>query len=237
MNILSSLCTTVICYNPHCEIFHNWGEFMDEKIPRPVIRRLAIYYRLLKEYCESDKETISSSLMGKILGLKPSQIRKDLSYFGGFGKRGTGYSVVELMKSIEKILGVDRTWNVVIIGAGKIGRALVNYPGLLQDGFIIKAIVDNNEDKIGSLVSDKTKVENSQDLEIIIKERHIEIGVICVPNDQAQKVLEQLFFCKIRGVVNFAPTTLKVPKGIIIEDVHICLSFKELSFRMINESK
>src|SRR6056297_3113977 len=158
---------------------------MTEKIPRPVARRLAIYYRLLKEHNKTSAETISSSSMGRFLDLKPSQIRKDLSYFGGFGKRGTGYNVIDLMKSIEKILGIDKNWNVLIIGAGKIGRALVNYPGLLQDGFIVRGIVDVSENKIGKMIDERLMIEDVREMEKIIKERRIDIGVLCIPSEVA----------------------------------------------------
>jgi len=210
---------------------------MTEKIPRPVARRLAIYYRLLKEHNKTSAETISSSSMGRILELKPSQIRKDLSYFGGFGKRGTGYNVADLMKSIERILGIDKTWNVLIIGAGKIGRALANYPGLIQDGFSVKGIVDISKKKIGLAIDEQLIIEDVRNMEQIITERNIEIGVLCVPSEVAQKLLNSVVQYGIKGIVNFVPKRLKAPKDIMIEDVHISLSFKALSFRMVNSEK
>ncbi|MFP4460607.1 MAG: redox-sensing transcriptional repressor Rex [Thermotogota bacterium] len=210
---------------------------MFEKIPKPVARRLAIYYRLLKERSKNGAETISSSSMGRILDLKPSQIRKDLSYFGGFGKRGTGYNVLDLMKSIEKILGIDKTWNVLIIGAGKIGRALANYPGLLQDGFLVKGIVDISEKKIGKNIDEQLIVEDVRNMEQIIKQRMIEIGVLCVPSEVAQKTLNLVIQNGIKGIINFVPKRLKATKDVMIEDVQISLSFKALSFRMVNREK
>jgi len=210
---------------------------MFEKIPKPVARRLAIYYRVLKEHNKSGAETISSSSMGRILDLKPSQIRKDLSYFGGFGKRGTGYNVIDLMKSIEKILGIDKSWNVLIVGAGKIGRALANYPGLLQDGFKVKGIVDVSEKKIGKIIDEQLVIEDVRDMEKIIKERAIDIGVLCVPSEVAQKILNTVIQFGIKGIVNFVPKRLKAPKDVMIEDVLISLSFKALSFRMVNSEK
>lgn len=207
---------------------------MTEKIPRPVAGRLAIYYRLLKEYKKTGAETVSSSSMGRILDFKPSQIRKDLSYFGGFGKRGTGYNVSDLMKSIEKILGIDKSWNVLIIGAGKIGRALANYPGLIQDGFNVKGIVDINEKKIGKVIDEQLMIEDVRNMEQIITDRKIEIGVLCVPSEVAQKSLNCAIRYGIKGFVNFVPKRLKAPKDVMMEDVHISLSFKALSFRMVN---
>jgi redox-sensing transcriptional repressor len=189
---------------------------MFEKIPKPVARRLAIYYRVLKEQSKNGAETISSSSLGRMLDLKPSQIRKDLSYFGGFGKRGTGYNVIDLMKSIEKILGIDKRWNVLIIGAGKIGRALANYPGLIQDGFTIKGIVDVSEKKIGKTIDEHLTIEDVAEMEKIIRERKIEIGVLCVPSDVAQKVLNSVIQYGIKGIVNFVPKRLKAPKDFIV---------------------
>jgi redox-sensing transcriptional repressor len=210
---------------------------MFEKIPKPVARRLAIYYRVLKEQSKNGAETVSSSSLGCMLDLKPSQIRKDLSYFGGFGKRGTGYNVIDLMKSIEKILGIDKRWNVLIIGAGKIGRALANYPGLIQDGFTIKGIVDVSEKKIGKTIDEHLTIEDVAEMEKIIRERKIEIGVLCVPSDVAQKVLNSVIQYGIKGIVNFVPKRLKAPKDVMIEDVQISLSFKALSFRMVNSER
>ena len=210
---------------------------MFEKIPKPVARRLAIYYRVLKEHHKNGAGTISSSSMGRMLDLKPSQIRKDLSYFGGFGKRGTGYHVIDLMKSIEKILGIDKRWNVLIIGAGKIGRALANYPGLLQDGFTVRGIVDVSDKKIGKTIDEGLMIEDVSEMEKIIKERAIDIGVLCVPSDVAQKILNSVIQLGIKGIVNFVPKRLKAPKDIMIEDVQISLSFKALSFRMVNSEK
>ena len=207
---------------------------MAEKIPKPVARRLAVYYRLLKDHAKNGEENISSSSMGQILDWKPSQIRKDLSYFGGFGKRGTGYNVMDLMKSIEKILGIDKTWNVLIVGAGRIGRALVNYPGLIQDGFVIKAIVDVSEKKIGKKIDEQLMIEDIKKLEQIVRERNIEIAVLCVPIEVAQKTVNIITGYGIKGIVNFVPKRLKVPGDVMIEDVHISLSFKALSFRMVN---
>jgi len=207
---------------------------MTEKIPKPVARRLAIYYRFLKECKKKGSQTISSSSMGRILDFKPSQIRKDLSYFGGFGKRGTGYNVLELMKSIEKILGIDKSWNCLIIGAGRIGRALANYPGLMQDGFVVKAVLDINKEKIGQMLDEQLMIEDVRDMGQIIRERQVEIGVLCVPSDSAQKLLNNAIQNGIKGIVNFVPKRLKAPEDVMVEDVHISLSFKALSFRMVN---
>ncbi|HPF16877.1 MAG TPA: redox-sensing transcriptional repressor Rex [Thermotogota bacterium] len=210
---------------------------MIEKIPKPVARRLAIYYRLLKEYSKLGLSTISSSSMGERLNLKSSQIRKDLSYFGGFGKRGTGYKVMELMKSIERILGIDQAWHILIIGAGKIGMALVNYSGLSQDGFVVKAIVDADKDKIGTLIDTQLVVEDVRKMGQIIQEKKIDIGVLCVPPDVAQKTINEALKCGIKGIINFVPKRLEVPEDVMVEDVQISLSFKALSFRMVHNGK
>ncbi len=207
---------------------------MTTKIPRPVARRLAIYYRLLKEYKKKGEDTISSSSMGKYLDLKPSQIRKDLSYFGGFGKRGTGYKVLELMNTIGKILGIDQEWNVIVVGAGKIGRALLNYPGLREDGFKIKAIVDNHDNKIGMKIDGYFPVEDVRRLDKIVHDQEIQMGVVAVPSNSAQDVTNKLVRAGIKGIINFAPVILDVPEDIMVEEVHISLSFKSLSFKLVN---
>ncbi len=207
---------------------------MTEKIPRPVSKRLAIYYRLLRSLSKKGTDTISSSKIGQSLDLKPSQVRKDLSYFGGFGKRGTGYNVPDLMKVLEKILGVDRSWNIIIIGAGNIGLALANYENLVGEGFHLSAIVDSDPAKIGRKIQNGLSIENVNEIDAIIKNRNIEIAVLAVPAEIAQFLADKVVSSGIKGIINFAPLHLDLPKHVRLEDVHILMMFKSLSFKIVN---
>ena len=155
--------------------------------------------------------------MGERLGIPPTQVRKDLSYYGEFGRRGVGYHVEDLKKSLAKILGINKTWPAVLVGAGNLGRALVNYEGFQKIGLQITDVIDSNLDKIGNKVGDIT-VRSSKDLEEIVRTRQIKIGIIAVPASAAQDVTDLLIAAGIKSIWNFAPTRLVVPEGIIVRN-------------------
>ena len=176
---------------------------------------------------------VSSNELGERLSLKPSQIRKDLSYFGGFGKRGSGYNLNYLKESLESILGISRPWNVGIIGAGNIGTALANYEGLLRDNYKVVALFDRNPSKIGKVVDlRRVPIFPIKEMCSRIEELSIEIGVIAVPAEYAQSIADRLVECEnIKGIVNFAPVKIYV-KNVKLEDVDISISFKALTFKI-----
>ena len=207
---------------------------MHNKIPKPVSARLGMYYRQLQDLHLRGTENISSSALGELVDLKPSQIRKDLSYFGGFGKRGTGYSVDGLLETLEKILGINRSWDVLIVGAGKLGCALANFPGLQEDGFFVRAIVDRNPGKIGTLLEHGLEIQDVANLEQLIEEHRIEVVVLAVPPVSAQSILNRLPVPQVKGVLNFSTCLLTFPEGLEVENVNISLSFKSLSFKIVH---
>ncbi len=206
---------------------------MNSKIPVPVAKRLALYHRCVITLLKSGKEMVSSNELGGRLSLKASQIRKDLSYFGDFGKRGSGYNLNYLRESLENILGISRPWNVGIVGAGNIGTALTNYDGLLRDNYKIVALFDRNVSKIGKFVAARRiPIFSIEELCPKIEELSIEIGVIAVPSEYAQSAADKLTSCdNIKGIVNFAPVKIYV-KDVKLEDVDISISFKALTFRI-----
>lgn len=202
------------------------------KIPNPVSKRLALYHRCVVSLLSEGKEVTSSQELGDRLALKPSQIRKDLSYFGEFGKRGTGYELRELKLSLENLLSINKTWNVCIVGAGNIGTALANHTEFFKEGYKIIAFFDKNPSKIGKKIGIRSiPVYSVEELEEKVKELKIEIGVIAVPSASARSVAELLVKAGIKGILNFAPMKLKI-ENVEIEDVDIAISFKALTFRI-----
>ncbi len=202
------------------------------KIPAPVSKRIALYHRCVATLLSEGKSTTSSQELGERLVLKPSQIRKDLSYFGEFGKRGTGYDLKDLRLSLENVLKINKTWNVCIVGAGNIGTALANHKEFLKEGYKIIAFFDRNTSKIGKKIGEKgILVYPMSELEDKVRLLKIEIGVIAVPASEARNVSEMLVKVGIKGILNFAPTKLKLTDA-EIEDVDIAVSFKTLTFKM-----
>lgn len=169
-------------------------------IPKATIERLPLYYRCLEKISAYEEdEVVSSRELGERLGIPPTQVRKDLSYYGEFGRRGVGYHVEDLKKSLAKILGINKTWPAVLVGAGNLGRALVNYEGFQKMGLQITDVIDSDLDKIGNKVGDIT-VRSSKDLEEIVKTRQIKIGIIAVPASAAQDVTDLLIAAGIKSI-------------------------------------
>ena len=194
-------------------------------ISKATVDRLPRYYRCLRQLTDEGVEIASSEELGRRLAINPEQIRKDLAFFGQFGKKGVGYYVAELKESIGNILGLDQHWNVAIIGMGHLGAALANYQGIARLGFHLVAIFDVNPVVIGTRVGER-RVEDIAYLAEIIAERDVQIGVIAVPAAHAQDVADQLVAAGIRGIWNFAPVKLRVPPSIpfVSEDLSVGLS-------------
>ena len=194
-------------------------------ISKATVDRLPRYYRCLRQLTDEGVEIASSEELGRRLAINPEQIRKDLAFFGQFGKKGVGYYVAELKESIGNILGLDHHWSVAIIGMGHLGAALANYQGIARLGFRLAAIFDANPTVIGTRVGER-RVEDIADLTEIIAERAIQIGVIAVPAEAAQSIADRLVAAGIRGIWNFAPVKLQVPPGIafVSEDLSVGLS-------------
>ena len=201
------------------------------KIPKTVSRRLSLYQRCLKNLILQGKKNISSKELAEKLGFKSSQVRKDLSYFGAFGKRGVGYDTNYLLKMIERILGVNKSWSVVVIGAGNLGHALINYEILKKNGFYIVGIFDIDPKKIGKKIGELTII-NMKDFKEFVKKSKVEIAVIAVPPSSAQQVADTIVESGIKGIVNFSPVIINVPQGIIVEEIDISIPFKNLTFKL-----
>lgn len=201
------------------------------KIPEATVVRLSIYSRQLHYLKDAGVETVSSEEIANSVGVSSAQVRKDLAYFGEFGTRGVGYRVEELLGYLTKILGLDQKWNIVIIGAGKLGSALALYQGFRERGFAIRAILDSDEKKVGEYLDDIV-IEPISVLDARVKEKEINIGIITVPAVNAQDVTDSLVNAGVAAILNFSPRVLKVPADIILRNVDLSVNLKVLSFNL-----
>lgn len=202
---------------------------LNHKISLAVIRRLPKYHRYLRELMEKDVKRISSKELSDIIGFTASQIRQDLNNFGGFGQQGYGYNVEELYQEIGKILGLNHSYNTIIIGSGNMGQALANYTSFEKFGFSLKAMFDINPRLVGLRIRE-TEVLDVHDLEQFLQKNKIDIAYICTSREAAQKVAERLVDNGVKAIWNFAPIDLKVPEHIIVENVHLIENLFTLSY-------
>lgn len=200
-----------------------------EKISELTTNRMSIYLRCLNELAAEGAKTVSSETIAKRFHLNSAQIRKDLAYFGEFGVRGVGYYVSELCEHLTKILGLNKEHRVAIIGAGRLGTALTDYYGFTQSNFIVSALFDTDQNKIGQKVRD-VKIYDIKDFERIYKKDKIDVAVITVPARFAQNVLEQITEVGIKAVMNFAPIPLRVESDVKLKTVDLTISLESLSY-------
>ncbi len=208
----------------------------EKKISAVVIRRLPRYYRYLGELVENDVQRISSKELSEKMKVTASQIRQDLNNFGGFGQQGYGYNVKYLYDKIGKILGVDEPHNMIVVGAGNIGRAICNYSDFSKRGFVIKGLFDNNPEVAGKEVAG-VKVYNSEEIAQFIKDNNIEIVALTLPKVAAKEVANIVVEAGIKAIWNFAPVDLNLPKDVIVENVHLSESLMRLSYAIANQEK
>ena len=203
----------------------------EKNISMAVIRSLPKYHRYLGDLLDKDVQRISSKELSDIIGFTASQIRQDLNNFGGFGQQGYGYNIEALHTEIGKILGLDRPYNAILIGAGNLGQAIANYSGFRKAGFEIKGLFDANPKIIGLKIRE-FEILDSDKIEDFVKENKIDIGILCVPKNGAQELADRLVACGIKGLWNFAPMDLNVPEDIIVENVNLTESLFTLSYLM-----
>jgi redox-sensing transcriptional repressor len=201
------------------------------KVPEATVSRLSIYSRYLEQMEQNNVLTVSSTDIAKSVGVTPAQVRKDLAYFGEFGTRGVGYSVKDLLGHIMKILGLNKDWNVVIIGAGNLGRALSAYKGFGERGFKIVAMFDNDPKKVQSCVG-SIDVIHIDKLPDKTQELGVDLCIIAVPAQAAQESVDIAVKSGIKGIINFAPTTLNVPKGVLLRRVDLAAQLEVLTFNL-----
>ncbi|MGI6092099.1 MAG: redox-sensing transcriptional repressor Rex [Veillonellaceae bacterium] len=198
-------------------------------ISKATVDRLPLYYRTLRSSQEEGLEIISSEELGQRLGVTPEQIRKDLAAFGQFGKKGVGYYIRELIRNIGEILGLDRNWNFAVIGIGHLGWALIHYRNFKALGFNLAAMFDVNPEKIGMEIGG-VRIDHFDRIEEVIKERNINIGVIAVPQAQAQEVSDKLVAAGVRGIWNFAPCKINVPDTVKVVNEDLSVGLSSISY-------
>jgi len=204
-----------------------------KRIAESTVRRLSMYLRYLEDLDTRGQQTASSDELAQLCGTTPAQVRKDLSFFGSFGKRGLGYPVHELTDQLRGILGLEHEWRVIIVGAGKIGAALANYRGFLQRGFRVVGVYDNSPDKIGQPWGEAI-VRDIADLERDVRDEDASIAVLAIPADGAQEVVDRVVGAGIRAILNFAPAQIAVPTHVSLKSVNMAMELEGLSFALTN---
>lgn len=191
--------------------------------------RLPLYYRALLEIDEHQRPTVSSEQLAALAGVNAAKVRKDLSYLGSYGTRGVGYDVAELIDEITHELGLTQDWPVAIVGLGNLGRALANYRGFGARGFRVVALVDADAEKVGTRVGD-LGIESIDDLDAIVADRDVAIGVIATPAGVAQDVTDRLVEAGVGSILNFAPAVVTVPDTVSLRKVDLAIELQILSF-------
>ena len=206
------------------------------KVSLPVIKRLPKYYRYISDMHNNGIVKVSSSELARMMGTTASQVRQDFNCFGGFGQQGYGYSVGKLKKEISHILGLDQRYNVIIIGAGRIGQALMGYKNFMLEGFNVVDIFDNDPLKVGTEIEGR-EVQNIAMLDSYLKDKSIDIAIICTPKEYAQQSADLLVSFGIKAVWNFAPADVAVRRGVAVENVHLSDSLYVLSYKLKEKIK
>ena len=205
------------------------------RIAESTVRRLSIYLSSLEEIQEEGVTTTSSDDLAKLGGTTSAQVRKDLSFFGSFGKRGLGYSVPELAAALREILGLGKQWRVCIVGAGKIGAALARYAGFAERGFNVTALYDSDPAKVGHR-SGQLVIRDTKELERDVEAHRFDIAVITVPAENAQAIVDRLVKAGLKAILSFAPTQLTVPDDVELRTVNMAMELEGLTFALTNRS-
>ncbi|MCL4239832.1 MAG: redox-sensing transcriptional repressor Rex [Dehalococcoidia bacterium] len=202
---------------------------MTLEIPEVVINRLPVYARALAELAARGEMVVSSQALGELLDVTPAQIRKDLSYFGRFGKQGRGYNVNSLLTKLREILGIDRQWRLCLVGVGRLGQAIAEYGGFGPQGFEIVAAFDASPDVVGRQVGG-VNIHHLDELETYLRSARVDIGIVAVPAAVAQSVVEKLVAAGIRAILNYAPITAHVPRDVAIRHIDPVLAMQSMTF-------
>lgn len=199
------------------------------EVPEVVVARLPLYVRALKQLLSEGWEVVSSQQLGKRLSVTPAQIRKDLGYFGRFGKQGRGYNVRHLAEELTRILGLDRDWDVAVVGMGRLGRAIVEYPGFNPEGFQVVAAFDSNAALVGQTLAG-VNVQSVEDMPTVLRQRNIRIAIAAVPAQHTQEVVDRLVDCGVQAILNYAPTSPQVPPGVQLRNIDPVLALQSMTY-------
>ncbi len=204
-------------------------QFNQSRVPVPTLGRLATYLRVLMDLDRAKVETVSSAEMERQTGINAAQFRKDLSYFGEFGKPGVGYTVLDLQDRITRILKIDRRQPVILVGAGNLGSALVGYPGFQENQMELVAVFDNNPAKVGSVIHNLT-IQDFRNVKELNQQLNARIAILAVPAVGVQRVADELVQSGVKAILNFAPATLKVPEDVVVRNVSFMQELAVLSY-------
>jgi redox-sensing transcriptional repressor len=204
-----------------------------KKVSDSTIGRLSVYLRRLEELQQEGMTTLSSEELAVHCGTSAAQVRKDLSFFGTFGKRGLGYGVPELIAALKSILGLERRWRVALVGAGKIGAALFAYQDFRRQGFFIESVFDSDAAKVGQRWNGLV-VRHDAELDEALRQDAVDIAIIAVPADVAQGVVDRVIKAGVRAILNFAPVKLRVPDHVALKNVNMAVELEGLSFALAN---
>lgn len=203
------------------------------EVPEVVVLRLPLYVRALTQLQREGTSVVSSQQLGERLQMTPAQIRKDLSYFGRFGKQGRGYSIEFLLDELRDILGLNGEWRACLVGVGRLGRAIINYTGFAPEGFTIVAAFDSSDIQVGAAVGDLS-VQPMRDLPNVVDQLDVSIGIVAVPAAEAQNVINRLVETGIKGILNYAPVAPYVPRGVVVRNIDPVLSLQSMTFYLKN---
>ncbi len=204
---------------------------MRRNISESTVRRLSFYLRILEKVEAVGIDTLSSEKLAQRTGTTAAQVRKDLSLFGSFGKRGLGYAIPQLASELREILGLDRTWRVALVGGGRIGSALFEYSGFRKRGFEIVAVLDADSSKVGQRWG-KVVLSDIADLEKVLTAESVDIVILTIPAESVPDVLDRVVAVGVRGILNYAPVQLRVPGDVTVKDVNMVLELEALSFAL-----
>lgn len=211
------------------------GRKKGEAVPKGVVARLPIYFRYLSDLERANVERVSSAQLGEALDFTAAQIRSDLSYFGSFGQQGYGYNVVELLQQVQHILGLDQVYDMVLVGAGNLGKAIASYESFRAKGFDIKAIFDLDALLVGNHLGGCV-IRPVGELESYLLEHPVDIGIIATPREVSQEICDLLIKAGVSSIWNFSPIQLNIPEDAIVEDMHLTDSLLRLAFRINEQS-
>jgi redox-sensing transcriptional repressor len=200
------------------------------RVAEPTVERLVLYYRLLMQLHNEERRVVSSQEIGEMLGLKASQVRKDLSYFGEIGKRGVGYHVERLYRHVSDILSPDRVWKIALVGVGRLGEALLGHKALRSEKFRLEALFDNDPAKIGQVIC-SVPCYDSEEMTEIIREKGIEVVILTIPAAAAQVSADRAVAAgTVKGILTFATTAISVPEEVLVYRVDISVELEKLLF-------
>lgn len=197
--------------------------------PDAAVKRLSLYLRKLEELSDQGVESVSSRRIAELLHSTAAQVRKDLGYFGQFGRRGVGYRVKGLIEALRRIFGTDRTRNVIVVGAGDLGRALLRYRGFAKKGFRLVAAFDIAPSKVGKWVAG-VPVRHIDSLPEVVAKHNVRLAILTVPPEAAQEAADRVCGAGIMGILNFAGTTLETPEAVAVGPVDLAAHLEQLSF-------